>query len=275
MPRNKDLVDLNSFVEPIIRLRQNWESFQTTYTLGQPYPHLVIKDLFDSDVLDRIVAEFPTSGNRDWINWDIEHETKLTSRGIAGLSVFTQIFFFWLNSIEFLNELKKIVGINDLVPDPLFFGAGLHEMFQSGWLDVHADYIQHPTLPLSRRINLLIYLNREWNSNWGGDIQLWDRTNHQNKVSYPPNFNRTLIFPTTSQTLHGVPKRNGTYFGAPQDSATAVTELERLRLQGLNFIVFAWPAFWWLEHYTEFYDYLSKNFVCIQKSDRLIIFNLK
>jgi Rps23 Pro-64 3,4-dihydroxylase Tpa1-like proline 4-hydroxylase len=103
--------------------------------------------------------------------------------------------------------MKKITGIEDLVPDPLFFGAGLHEMRRNGWLEVHADYTKHPVMPLTRRINLLIYLNRDWDENWGGGLELWDNPIPKQKISYPCNFNRTIIFPTTSDTLHGVPHR--------------------------------------------------------------------
>ncbi|MGL5806357.1 MAG: 2OG-Fe(II) oxygenase [Xenococcaceae cyanobacterium] len=204
---SQNLVDLDLFTNSIARLRNNSESFQKDYSSPQPYSHLAIEDLFAPEILDRVVAEFPQADNRDWIGWDTIHELKATSRGIAGLSMFTQLFCLWLNSAEFINEIKKITGIDDLVPDPLFFGAGLHEMYRDGWLDVHADYTKHPTLPLIRRVNLLIYLNRDWNADWGGDLELWHHSDRANRVSYAPNFNRSLIFPTTSETLHGVPNR--------------------------------------------------------------------
>ncbi|BAU64866.1 proline hydroxylase-like protein [Stanieria sp. NIES-3757] len=204
---NENLIDLDSFTRAIATLRQDSESLQQTYNSGQPYPHLAIDDLFEPAILDRIVAEFPRNQDRDWIVWDSNYELKTTSRGIAGLSPFTQFFCLWLNSSEFIDELKKITGIQDLIPDPLFFGAGLHEMYRDGWLDIHADYTKHPTLPLIRRINLLIYLNRDWDPSWGGEIELWSETDTEKRVGYTPHFNRTVIFPTTSETLHGVPKR--------------------------------------------------------------------
>jgi hypothetical protein len=204
---NQNSVDLDLFPKSISKLRQDSELLQKQYVSGQPYPHLVIDDLFDADILDRIVAEFPKAGNRDWLVWDTDYETKATSRGIAGLPIFTQIVSLWLNSSEFIDEMKRITGIEDLVPDPLFFGAGLHEMRRDGWLEVHADYTKHPVMPLTRRINLLIYLNRDWDTDWGGGLELWDNPNPKQKVSYPCTFNRTIIFPTTSDTLHGVPHR--------------------------------------------------------------------
>jgi 2OG-Fe(II) oxygenase superfamily len=204
---DQNVANLDLFTKSIAKLRKNTESFQTQYVSGQPYPHLVIDDLFEAEILDRIVAEFPKAENRDWIVWDTDNETKSTSRGIAGLPMFTQIFSLWLNSSEFIDEMKKITGIDDLVPDPLFFGAGLHDMYRNGWLEVHADYTKHPVMPLTRRINLLIYLNRDWDPDWGGSLELWDSPNPKQKVSYSCDFNRSIIFPTTSETMHGVPHR--------------------------------------------------------------------
>ncbi len=203
----QNLVNLESFNKTISKLRNDSELLQKQYSLGQPYPHLVIDDLFDTEILDRIVTEFPKADNRDWIAWNTNHENKSTSRGITGLSMFTQIFSLWLSSTEFIEEIKRITGIDDLVPDPLFFGAGLHEMRRDGWLEVHADYTKHPVMPLTRRINLLIYLNRDWNPAWGGDLELWDAPKPTQKAGYPCLFNRAIIFPTNSKTLHGVPDR--------------------------------------------------------------------
>lgn len=70
-------------------------------------------------------------------------------------------------------------------------------------------------------------------------------------------------------------ERNGQYWGPPPDDATAIQELLRLRETGARFIVFAWPAFWWLEHYAEFYRYLRSKFRCVLHNDRLIVFDLR
>jgi SAM-dependent methyltransferase len=70
-------------------------------------------------------------------------------------------------------------------------------------------------------------------------------------------------------------ERNGRYWGPPQDDATAIRELERLRQSGSNFIVFLWPAFWWLDYYKSFRHHLVSNFRCVLQNDRLVAFNLK
>ena len=75
---------------------------------------------------------------------------------------------------------------------------------------------------------------------------------------------------------HAIPflERDGQYWGPPLDDETAIRELERLRQAGANFIVFGWPAFWWLYHYAELNRYLHSEFRCVLKNSRLVVFGL-
>jgi hypothetical protein len=200
-----NILNLETFAQVSDRLQNEAKSLRQSYLAAKPYPHVVIDDLFPPELLDRLVADFPKPENRDWLVWDTEHELKSTSKGIDGLSLFTQMFCLWMNSRDFISPISSIVGMNTLVGDSLFHGAGLHEMYRDGWLEIHGDYTRHFVLPLLRRVNILIYLNRDWDDSWGGELALQDPKNPQNQVSYPPTFNRTIIFPTTSKTLHGVP----------------------------------------------------------------------
>ena len=70
-------------------------------------------------------------------------------------------------------------------------------------------------------------------------------------------------------------EKDGQYWGTPSDNETAIAELERLRLSGASLIGFAWPAFWWLDHYTELHHYLRTTFSCVLENGRLIAFDLR
>jgi exopolysaccharide biosynthesis predicted pyruvyltransferase EpsI len=69
-------------------------------------------------------------------------------------------------------------------------------------------------------------------------------------------------------------ERDGQYWGPPPDDDTAIRELERLRKSGANYMVLAWPAFWWLDYYSGLHDYLNTNFSCMLKNERLIVYDL-
>ena len=77
--------------------------------------------------------------------------------------------------------------------------------------------------------------------------------------------------------FHSIPflERNGVYWGAPPDDETAIHELERLRQAGARFLVVAWPAFWFLDHYRALQRHLEGNFSCILRDELLVVFDLQ
>ena len=207
-PAGADLAEMGraaSRLAPTAALQNNVTKLARTYQTAKPFPHICIDGIWDGGVLNQILTEFPQTHGHDWVVWDTGNERKRTSRGIDGLSPFIQLFFLALCSNEFIGVLKTITGINDLWPDTTFFGAGLHETLTDGFLEVHGDYIKHPELPLARRLNLLVYLNHDWDPSWGGDLELWDSATTTCAAAFAPIFNRTILFNTTSNALHGSP----------------------------------------------------------------------
>lgn len=70
-------------------------------------------------------------------------------------------------------------------------------------------------------------------------------------------------------------ERDGIYWGAPPDAETAIRELERLRNEkAARFVVFGFPAFWWLDYYKELHNYLNARFNCVLENSRLVIYDL-
>lgn len=68
------------------------------------------------------------------------------------------------------------------------------------------------------------------------------------------------------------PQRDGQYGGPPVDSGSAIREAERLCAAGVKFLVVAWPAFWWLRHYTEFHSWLRERFLVVNETATLVVF---
>lgn len=81
---------------------------------------------------------------------------------------------YFVNSREIVNFLEKLTGIQSLIPDPHYAGVGCHELRPGGFLKVHADFNWCEQMRLDRRINLLLYLNKDWQPEYGGNIELWD-----------------------------------------------------------------------------------------------------
>lgn len=69
-------------------------------------------------------------------------------------------------------------------------------------------------------------------------------------------------------------EHEGQYWGAPANDTQAWNELQRLRVGGAQWIAFAWPSFWWLDHYQQFHERLRCEFPCILRDERLVVFRL-
>ena len=71
---------------------------------------------------------------------------------------------------------------------------------------MHADFNHHGPLNLERRINVLIYLNRDWQDDYGGQLELWETDMSARVASFSPIANRCVIFTTTQDSMHGNPE---------------------------------------------------------------------
>jgi len=179
------------------------------YSSAKTFPHIEIDNLFDSKILEIILNEFPNNleiiGRKYSTNVE---QKKYTLKDSRYLSVTTNNFLNFLNSQIFLSFLQSITNIKEkLIPDPYLDGGGLHELKNGGYLNIHADFNKHPTLQLDRRLNVLIYLNKNWKDEYGGNLQLWDKEMTYCEKRIFPLFNKTVIFSTTYNSYHGNPDK--------------------------------------------------------------------
>jgi len=190
---------------PLSRMSEIKEAARSSYMSAKPFPHIVFDDFLNPELLDQILAEFPGPGQMPWRQFDNEQEIKLASAAESSFGPATRLLLYHLNSITFLEFLSAVTGIDNLIPDPRFDGGGLHQIVRGGKLGIHADFNKHPQFGLDRRLNLLIYLNRNWREEYGGQLELWNRDMSHCEAKVLPLFNRMLIFGTTDFTYHGHP----------------------------------------------------------------------
>jgi len=190
---------------PLARMKELAGSAHATYINAAPYPHIVLDDFFDPALIDQVLSEFPNPGAIRWQQFDNEREIKLASAAESSFGPVTRLFLYHLNSITFLEFLSAVTGIPNLISDPRFDGGGLHQIVRGGKLGIHADFNQHGAYGLGRRLNLLLYLNKDWREDYGGHLQLWNRDMTRCEAKVLPIFNRVMIFGTTDFTYHGHP----------------------------------------------------------------------
>ena len=109
-----------------------------------------------------------------------------------------------LASAEFRETLSYAFEIPDLLDDPRLIGGGMHQTGPQGHLDVHVDFNYVRDQEIHRRLNILVYFNRDWKPEWGGEVELWDKNVRKRHHAFLPMFNRCVIFATSPISYHGV-----------------------------------------------------------------------
>ena len=193
---------------PLKRLQSGIGAWSAQYQSAEPFPHIVLDDLFDPELLACIDEEFPEPDRQDdWLTFRKDNEwLKNATAADRQIPFLTRHFLYALNSRTFIAWLEELTGIKGLIADTEFFGGGLHATLPGGRLEVHADFNKHLRNGLDRRLNLLLYLNRDWSQDWGGDLELWDAELKACRRLLAPVFNRMVIFSTTDFSFHGHPE---------------------------------------------------------------------
>ena len=182
-------------------------SLKNQYSLADPFPHTQIDGFFSNEYLDTVLEEFPDlSKLSDSQNYKNQNEIKFANNDFKNFPETIKNFFNFLNSQTFLNFLQTVTSIKEkLIADEQLNGGGLHEIKSGGLLKVHTDFNKHPTNNFDRRVNVLIYLNKDWQEKYNGSLELWDKDMKNCKQKILPSFNKMVIFSTTDFSNHGHP----------------------------------------------------------------------
>ena len=174
-----------------------------------PFPHFFIDNFFDDKFIKRIISSFPSINSNLWdISNDKDIEVKMRSKWESEFDIPENIVdaVRVMNSSYFLKALSKTMNINKLMPDPYFTGGGLNVTARGGLLDVHVDGNYHDASGLNRRVNAILYLNPNWEKDWGGEFGLYDNKGENLVKKISPINNRLIVFDTNDFSFHGLPE---------------------------------------------------------------------
>jgi Rps23 Pro-64 3,4-dihydroxylase Tpa1-like proline 4-hydroxylase len=181
------------------------DAHREEFLTAEPFPHVVFDDFLPPDVLEDVLSEFPAPEKPDWDAYDNSREVKLALADTEQMGPATRHLLAEFNSGVFVDFMERLTGIDALIPDPHYFGGGLHQIRPGGFLKVHADFNRHTRLDLERRLNAILYLNKDWEESYGGQLQIWDNDMTQCVKKVLPVFNRLLVFATLDTANHGHP----------------------------------------------------------------------
>jgi hypothetical protein len=195
-----------SLLEGKIKLPESVETLSSKFQSGKPFHHLVIDDMFSNDMLDKLVGEIPPISRGHWVHENNERLRTYNLRSAVELGEVGYQLVAFLHSAAFLYFLSEMTGIWELLPDPYLQGAGYHVMPIGGKFDVHVDRNTAYETGLNRRLSLIVYLNKNWKHEYGGQLELWNADATRCEEIIEPLFNRTVLFEIVEKGYHGIPK---------------------------------------------------------------------
>ncbi len=197
----------NSDIFPLEAWRTRLPGLAASYQSAKPVPHIYLPNMLAAQAAIEAADDFPDASTSAWTHYQHQNENK---HGMTKRELFPSRLgevCDALNSPSFVEWLSELTGIENLMADPTLEGGGLHQSGRGGFLNVHTDFSHHHyNTHWKRRINLIVYLNEDWQQDWGGALELWDSEMKHCVVKYPPAFNTAIIFNTDEKSYHGFPE---------------------------------------------------------------------
>jgi len=175
------------------------------YSVAKPFPHLMIDNFFHPEVLGKLLDDWPEPSEMGLEVHDDGTFSKQKYR-FGPRTPYSKLFLNCFSEPEFLEALEVVTEIENLIPDPYHMGAAFHFTSSGGKLAIHADFNKHHKFELDRRLNILVYLNQNWQEEYGGHLELWNREMKSCEQKFLPIFNRLVLFSTTDFSYHGQPE---------------------------------------------------------------------
>ena len=185
------------------------DRYREVFVHAEPFKHLSVDDFFTADFAERLLQEFPRFNPALARNEMGDVGGKAVNTKIREISPAYLELYETIGGRPFLELMSRISGIPDLVLDPRMYGGGTHENLHGQELDPHVDFNYDEAQQLHRRLNVIVYLNKGWQTEWGGAIEIHSnpRDPAKNRIrAFDPIFNRCVMFETNEISWHGFPK---------------------------------------------------------------------
>ncbi len=173
------------------------------YRSASPFPHGVYDNFLPPALARSLSDAFPSPSDISWVERDNVNNRRRYQHDETRVPTLLREMLREMNSRQFVLFLETLTGIDNLIPDPYFIGGGVHISGTGDFLKVHADFNWHHKLQAYRRVNALLYLPVDWQPEWKGALEFWDKDMTRAEASALPIFNRLVVFSTGEHSNHG------------------------------------------------------------------------
>ncbi len=194
--------NFDKFEEEVNNNKENYQN-------KKPFSFGAINELFSNDSLDGILESFPDINNeKEWDKRDDKGiQVKLRTNWKTELDIPPKVLKVVqaLQSGRFCRLLSEYTGIDGLMPDYWFGGGGLNQIMPGGQLAIHVDGTHNDEIKMYRRVNVIVFLNKDWKDEYGGHLEFWDKDLTECIDKIRPDYNTMALFNTSDLTQHGHP----------------------------------------------------------------------
>lgn len=183
------------------------QKFKSDTQSAESFPHFCLDNFLKEDFAEEVYNSFPSYEDSQKIGKEFKAVNEKKKIQITDSTLFPPAISKLNNLLadeRFMEILREVFDIPTLLADPKLIGGGIHQTDTGGRLDVHVDFNFVEDRKLHRRVNLLLYFNKDWKEEYGGYLDLWD-SEVRNRIGYfEPKFNRLCGFLTNDISFHGV-----------------------------------------------------------------------
>jgi Rps23 Pro-64 3,4-dihydroxylase Tpa1-like proline 4-hydroxylase len=192
------------------RLKRRAQQRRKPYQNARPFPHAVIDDFYPAEFAKQVASDLadPHIDPSHWHRFTNRREMKLATKPCSAYHGQTKAVAAALDAMNdprMIEILSILSSIDDVRGDDGLTGGGIHRIEQGGLLKIHTDFNVHPSTKLFRRLNLMVYMNDNWRSSYGGHLELWNESMTEREQRVLPKLNRAVLFSTSRTSWHGHP----------------------------------------------------------------------
>jgi hypothetical protein len=198
---------MKNLINPAYLSEEKIKEIRQQFETATPCKHVALPDFLLEDVANTLYSNFPKLDALNVKRKSINENKSEEYHFDRFHPQFNEMRDF-LNSPEMYQWMSKVTGIDNLSSTYDSLGSGVHQGGPGSFVDIHVDVNMNPAAKLHRRINLLIYLNKNWKNEYGGALEFWDKDVKNCMAKVMPYFNQAAIMVTDETSYHGYAKIN-------------------------------------------------------------------
>jgi hypothetical protein len=175
-----------------------------SHSAGVPVPYTIIDDFLPDELFNTLSFEVDFLQESDWTVFTNGSSLRKECRNFTNTPRIQSMAYSFQGSV-FLKWIEQVTGIDKLVADPHYRGGGITRVSRGDSLGLHNDFNWNEQIRLTRRANIILYMNSEWDASWGGDLEFWDFDQTGCLVKIEPRPNRLAIWNYDERLIHGHP----------------------------------------------------------------------